>query len=378
MSRRQLLGYSGAALAVGGLAAGCGTSSSPVTTTMARKPLVRKNVKDLTPAEKSEFVNAILRLKQMPSPYTKNFSYYDDITNWHYQIHKCGYYGHMSPVFMPWHRAYVQIVELAMATAAGKPIAVPYWDWTDQASTDATLADDFMGPYGTKADDYAVTSGPFRRGAWEITLHSPPSDDPAQFSYLVRASGTAPIAPDLPTAADMNTALSRSLYDVSPWNLSSNPDKSFRQYAEGWIGFKGNGKCVDGIMQPTTGSDVSKVKVQNHNRVHFYVGGIFTPSSNVTLHGTGYLASKFGMPKAAYGTIVPATAPNDPLFWPLHSNVDRIWHMWQLQHPNAYAPVSGGPVPQNLDDKLGVLQAYTEFDTIRSVQDITALGYTYA
>jgi tyrosinase len=280
MSRRRLLLYSGgAALAVGGLAAGCGTSTSLVTATVARKPLVRKNVKDLTAAEKSQFVNAILRLKQMPSPYTKSLSYYDDITNWHYQIHKCGYYGHMSPVFMPWHRAYVQIAEQAMATAAGKPIAVPYWDWTDQASTDATLADDFMGPYGTKADDYAVTTGPFRRGAWEVTLHSTPSDDPAQFTYLVRAAGTSSAARELPTAADMNTALSRSHYDVSPWNLSSNPDKSFRQYAEGWIGFEGSGKCVDGIMQPTTGSDASKARLQNHNRVHFFVAGYSPPAA---------------------------------------------------------------------------------------------------
>jgi tyrosinase len=379
MSRRRLLRYSGAALAVGGLAAGCSsTSTSPGPVALATKPLVRKNVKDLTPAEKGEFVAAILRLKQMRSPYSANFSYYDDITNWHLQIHQCGYYGHMSPVFMPWHRAYVQIMEQAMAQVVGRPIAIPYWDWTDQASTDATLADDFMGPYGDKADDYAVTSGPFQRGAWEVTVHSPASDDPAQFSYLVRAAGTASTAPGLPTADDMNTALSRSSYDVSPWNLSSNPGQSFRQYAEGWIGFQGDGQCVDGIMQPTVGSDPSKVQVQNHNRVHFYVGGIFTPSSNVTRYGTGYLAKTMGVPDAVYGTILPATAPNDPLFWPLHSNVDRIWHMWQQRHPNAYAPVSDGPVPQNLDNEFQILQAYTKFTTIRSVQDIAALGYTYA
>lgn len=305
-------------------------------------------------------------------------SYYDDLVDWHLTVHKCGLYGHMSPVFLPWHRAYLLTFENALAHAAGRRIATPYWDWTDQESTAATFADDFMGPYGAPEDDYAVLSGPFRQGAWKVTLHGPPSDDPAQFKHLVRAQGTSSLAPDLPTAQDMHTALSRNVYDMAPWNLSSDPDVSFRQYWEGWIGFEGDGVCVDDIMQPTPGSDLSKLSVQNHNRVHFYVGGIFQPSSKVKLYGEGYFASKFGLTGAAYGTIVPATAPNDPLFWPLHSNVDRVWHVWQQRHPDAYRPASGGPYPQNLDDEIQVLAKYTKFNTVRSVQDIRRLGYRYA
>jgi hypothetical protein len=56
MSRRRLLLDSGgAALAVGGLAAGCSTSPSPVTATLARKPLVHKNVKDYLEPETRQF-----------------------------------------------------------------------------------------------------------------------------------------------------------------------------------------------------------------------------------------------------------------------------------------------------------------------------------
>lgn len=173
----------------------------------------------------------------------------------------------------------------------------------------------------------------------------------------------------------MHTALSRTDYDVAPW---SNPDVSFRQYWEGWIGFEGCGVCVDDIMQPTPGSDLSKLAVQNHNRVRFYVGGIFQPSSKVKVHGEGCFASKIGLTNAVYGTIIPATAPNDPLFWLLHSNADRVWHRWQERHPDAYRPVAGGPYPQNLDDKLEVLARYTKFNTVCSVQDIRRLGYRYA
>ncbi|UKY48573.1 tyrosinase family protein [Streptomyces inhibens] len=377
-SRRQFLRSStGAALAAGALAVTATPARAGATTGPARRVLVRKDVKDLTRREKYEYVEAIHRLKRMPSPYSRNLSYYDELTSWHLQVHRCGFYGHMSPVFLPWHRALLLCFETALAHAAGGPIAVPYWDWTDPSSTAAVLADDFMGPYGAPEDDYAVLSGPFRRGAWEVTLHGPPSDDPGQFRYLVRAPGTASIAPTLPTAADMRAALLRPVYDVAPWDLSSDPEQSFRQYWEGWVGFGGHGECVDDIMQPTVGSDVSKVAIVNHNRVHFYVGGIFVPSSAVKVYGEGYLAAQFGLHGAVYGTIVPATAPNDPLFWLLHSNVDRVWNMWQQHHPHAYRPVTGGPRPQNLDDRFDVLAPYTRFKTIRSVQDIRALGYRY-
>ncbi|MDH6143648.1 tyrosinase [Kitasatospora sp. GP30] len=378
-SRRQFLRSSaGAALAAGALAATAGPAWADAPGSPSGRVLVRKDVKDLTRQEKHDYVEAVHRLKRMSSPFSCDLSYYDEITSWHLEVHRCGLYGHMSPVFLPWHRALLLIFEAALAEAAGGPIAVPYWDWTDPSSTAAVLADDFMGPYGAPEDDYAVLSGPFRRGAWEVTVHGPPSDDPAQFTYLVRAAGTSFIAPELPTAADTQAALSRPVYDVAPWDLSSDPEQSFRQYWEGWIGFAGHGVCVDDIMQPTEGSDPSKAALINHNRVHFYVGGMFEPSSAVKVYGEGYLAAKFGVPGAVYGTIVPASAPNDPLFWHLHSNVDRVWARWQECHPDAYRPVTGGPYPQNLDDPFDVLAPYTRYKTVRSVQDIHDLGYRYA
>jgi tyrosinase len=78
-----------------------------------------------------------------------------------------------------------------------------------------------------------------------------------------------------------------------------------------------------------------------------------------------------------YGTIIPASAPNDPVFWPLHSNADRIWAQWQRHHPNAYRPVSGGPALQNLGDTMQIISHYVTTKTIASVQNIKNLGYRY-
>ena len=44
------------------------------------------------------------------------------------------------------------------------------------------------------------------------------------------------------------------------------------------------------------------------------------------------------------GTMATATSPADPIFWLHHSNIDRIWAEWQIQHPDAK--------PRNLSEIL--------------------------
>jgi tyrosinase len=52
-----------------------------------------------------------------------------------------------------------------------------------------------------------------------------------------------------------------------------------------------------------------------------------------------------------------ATAPQDPVFWLIHANVDRLWAEWTQQHQGSagwvqYAPSSGGPLGHNLNDSM--------------------------
>ncbi len=67
------------------------------------------------------------------------------------------------------------------------------------------------------------------------------------------------------------------------------------------------------------------------------------------------------------GTISnPATATQEPIFWLLHSNVDHIWDHWQLTH-------SGTATLTGTD---AVLDPWAPA-TAASVNDVTALGYSY-
>jgi tyrosinase len=98
-------------------------------------------------------------------------------------------------------------------------------------------------------------------------------------------------------------------------------------YVRFTYGLEGWGKRADGSSLPA------------HNQVHDWVGGIMS--------NTSY-------------------SPTDPVFWLHHAEVDRLWHLWQLQQPNI-DPALTGP------DRI--MDPWTEdYSAIRAIE---ALNYSY-
>jgi hypothetical protein len=58
------------------------------------------------------------------------------------------------------------------------------------------------------------------------------------------------------------------------------------------------------------------------------------------------------------------TASFDPIFWPIHVNIDRLWWEWQARNPNS--------LPADLDS---VLSPWSY--TVRDMLDISRFGYEY-
>jgi tyrosinase len=343
-------------LALGALFAGVGPEALPgsVAPSVVR---VRKDVKDLTPQEKADFVAAVLELKQVPSPWNSKLSYYDQFVYWHNLTFRCKVHAaHMSAAFLPWHREFLLLFEDALRQVSGKPIPVPYWDWTDPNSTAAVFSADFMGGPGLRSKGYAVMNGPFRKGAWRLNVVDPKASDPWRFHHLVRRFGT-PIARTLPTASQVTTALARPTYDVKPYDAMSNPSKSFRNYLEGWRGVKMM-TCDDGLMGVVSRPHSPHLM---HNAVHLWVGGIWGSKD-----------------KPHLGTMSLNTSLNDPVFWLHHSNIDRLWNQWEQIHGEQYEPVSGARRGQNLEDTMWPYRKVGIETTIADVLDINSLGYTYA
>lgn len=129
----------------------------------------------------------------------------------------------------------------------------------------------------------------------------------------------------LPSTADVNTAMQLTFYENSPWSEFAN---GFNVIMEGWIG--------------------NNAPYNLHNRVHGYIGGDMNTMG----------------------------AANDPIFFLVHANIDRIWAQWQQRNGiTNYQPTSGGPAGHNLNDIMRfLLRSATPANVLDSQR---SMGYIY-
>ncbi len=204
--------------------------------------------------------------------------------------HGMGHIAHENPGFLPWHREFIRRVEMELKVSTGKQnYTLPYWDWTDRSYDAYIFSDKFMGSNGAKGSNYEVLDGPFgkRANQFQVTYQSAFDNPEGGSLYLQRHFGSTPFAKSLPNANDVAQALAISTYDVYPWSAETNPQKSFRQF---WEGFR-----------PIPGVSPTTVAARTHGQVHIYVGG----------------------------HLLSDASPNDPLFFLHHCNVDRVFAEWQ-------------------------------------------------
>jgi len=333
---------------------------SPFATPVAM-PFVRRNAKDLSAAEKRAFTDAILAIKAMPSPWTPEVSLYDQFVTWHRDAFACDLMAaHMGPAFFPWHRMFLRLFEQQLQ-AVDPGVTLPYWDWTIDDAVDSYLwQPDFMGGNGDPRDSYAVQDGPFRKGNWEVSVFDDTDDE--RFPFLIRNLSDGELAPDLPTAEHVETALGLTAYDAAPWNEMASPEESFRNYMEGWR---------DCVPQSCASDPADYPKCPGshdmHNRVHLWVSG-----EEVFAQQGGHEAVK-----GPFGTMAMDASPNDPIFFLHHANVDRIWSLWLARHGQVYAPESGAMQGHNLHDRMWPYHEIGLAVTPAMMLDSRDLGYVY-
>ncbi|MFD6316307.1 tyrosinase family protein [Streptomyces nigra] len=332
--------------------------------------LVRKDAKDLSAKEKRDFVNAVLKLKATASPFRSGLSYYDQFVVWHQSLMSCDpsdptmkmpmMMGHAGPAFLPWHRLYVRLFERALQQVSHRPIAVPYWDWSDPASTAAVFSPDLMGGTGDPSKGFAVTTGPFRQGKWKLTIMPQGREANSATEYITRNVGAGP-AESLPKASDIRTALTAPRYDVAPYSQDSDPRVSFRNALEGFFPGAVKMSCSqEGVMESDFDPSVPPTM---HNQAHAWVGGF-----------VGF--TEQGLPRL--GTMLQiSVSPNDPVFFLNHSNVDRLWAQWQATHCGiTYEPASGFPMNSAGDNMQPFDQAGIKVSPSQ-VEYLRPLGYRY-
>ncbi|KAI8840573.1 hypothetical protein BC829DRAFT_420768 [Chytridium lagenaria] len=141
---------------------------------------LRREWRELSPGERSEFLNAVKCLQRTPSILTNNRgrsgSVYDDFAYTHLfntpTIHQVAQ-------FLPWHRTYLVFFENALKDFCGFSGSIPYWDWTldSQApeQSDVWRTDAFGGTGGEEAGNPAtcVTRNFDRGSGMRGSVYSP-------------------------------------------------------------------------------------------------------------------------------------------------------------------------------------------------------------
>ncbi|HEY9758438.1 MAG TPA: tyrosinase family protein [Oculatellaceae cyanobacterium] len=272
---------------------------------------IRKNIK--TAGQIDKYIAGVKALKNSPysSPSSPATNRYDAYIYTHYNVASL---VHLTPLFLPWHRAFLMAFERDLQSALSDPnFGLPYWDWTEDAS-DQTGANSIWIPsmMGTIDSNGWVSTGAFAGSANWPCVNT--NDNPRFGANLLRAM-------QLHVAARQTG----STYTTR--------------------------RIVDDVFNCTSYDQFRRaLEYGPHNSSHVWVGGQMGNVPN---------------------------SVNDPAFWLHHANVDRIWAQWQTLH-SSYPVTSPldprfGPnlsMPPTFDQS-GVLQ-------VKDVTNVIPGTYSYA
>ncbi len=246
--------------------------------------------------------------------------------------------AHRGPVFLPWHRFMLLLLELHLQRVLGDAeFGLPYWDWAADGELDVSQqkssliwAADCLGGDGDPSNDDLIATGPFRFDAmdvssWRVRIEVDVNGLLRVTDRGLRRTLQAGVT-GLPRTTQVKSALNQTVYDSPGWVAGAT---GFRDRLEGW----------------SPGSTAPNL----HNRVHVWVGG----------------------------DMGPATSPNDPVFYLNHCNVDRIWEAWLVQNNRVYVPDQTAPSDlqgHRIDDPMFSL--ISQPATPRQMLDVSSF-YTY-
>lgn len=341
---------------------------------------VRKNVVQLTSAEKAAFVRALKALKNKV-PAGSTLSVYDQFVLQHVLTmgfrQQLGAKGpaqgnpaHGQPAFLPWHRQFLRQFE-QLLQEIDKSVTIPYWDWTDPQALETILQEDFLGPVGqgVKIDipkigtftGGTVASGIFADWTLNENIHFDPITMSSLGVKLLRFVDMPPCYKSSITKAAVEQLFRFTNYEI------------FNALIEGALVLNNKNEFVEGWTL--------------HACAHSMIGGSLVDKDN-PMRQTRILGTMDSIPSSPY----------DPIFWLNHANVDRLWAEWQDQgHTGeSFYPSKGVPFGHNLHDPMwpwdgelskpgnyglrnirSMLVKQTVIVTPADVLNFRKLGYTY-
>ncbi|KAI0376099.1 putative tyrosinase [Hypomontagnella monticulosa] len=259
-----------------------------------RQPAVRREWRALGSLERLEYLQAVKCLSSIPSTLC-NGTLHDEFAYIHRKI---GDYSHEAAPFLPWHRYFIHIYEETLKQRCKYKGTLPYWDWTRD---------------------------------WADLSQSPVWDATEGFG----GNGNA----DTPAAV-------------------------------------GDGRCVQngpfaGLQVQYYGEDwhphcLSRGFLVGELQDHFGAQRLNSSAMAAVLDEADYYSFLLkledgphsAIPINVRGDFSTFTAPNDPIFFLHHGQVDRLWWKWQNENFKTRALAYDGPsrhnssVPAQLTDLI--------------------------
>ncbi len=302
--------------------------------------------------------------------------------------------------FLPWHRVYLYEFEQALQDVC-PDVTLPYWDWTmpqyrpDQPERGWIIPKALQAFLTTASIDYLTKARPPLPADAAATLQREMVDKGKR--YPSQARFFADVATLIGKPYTEGEHRRRFIDALLAANALWYP---LRYPAE----YKGGGTInkvihyhyptaddIDQIMSLRSFRDFGGGSLYNdsfgfldqnpHNTMHIWTGGMNPDyqdgerafekdlrgdrNRGVKVAGRRFHSRSDLYTQPEYGDMFSnLTASYDPVFWPIHVNVDRLWWEWQQMHAQSN--------PTGLDAVL-TPWSYTTADTL----DISSFGYEY-
>ncbi|KAG4440811.1 hypothetical protein IFR05_003683 [Cadophora sp. M221] len=235
-------------------------------------PTVRKEWRTLSRSDQINYVEAVNCLTTKTSRIGLTTPLYDDFPYIHNQLNN---EIHSVASFLPWHRYFVHVYEAALKEC-GYNGSATYWDWTLDSLSPST------------SSIWDATTGFGGNGSPNVT-------EPGGYSprNCVADGPFKDLRPSYITDNYNPHCLSRN------WNNgTSEPGRMLGEYYSPDIVAEGQA-------------------IGNYSAYRYQLEG--------TPHGA--IHASIG------GDMGPSTSPNDPIFFLHHTQIDRLWYLWQRQDP---------------------------------------------
>ncbi|KAM0542966.1 hypothetical protein ACHAPJ_012523 [Fusarium lateritium] len=319
--------------------------ASPVAraTGTCSEPVVRKEWRELTSAEKTEYLRAAVCVRNLPK---QKYEYIDAVTTrmddlvyTHFSLNT---EIHFVANFLPWHRWYVQLHENLLRDECNFKGVQPYWDWSIDADKNDVINSPLFDAKTGFGGDGKLTGSEVPGFARCVV------DGPFANTNLTLAMGW----PDMNTPGDRLHCFTREF--------------------NGGLGNDADGNPIIGDMQAGAYNSKTMKTIYNFDNFHD-MASMLEGLPHAQIHSV------------IFGDMGPATSPNEPLFFLHHANVDRVWAKWQGRNATRLADYTGfkdadKSIQADKADTMPVLRLADDEPIVEDYMDTKAgpLCYTYS